>query len=58
MLNTVAPDSENPQYKLPSETDSSPRMTVFCDLDGPIVDVSDRYYTTYQQGLEIGRAHV
>jgi len=51
MLTAVAPDSQNLQYKLPSEADSSPRMTVFCDLDGPIVDVSDRYYATYQQGL-------
>jgi len=51
MLTAVAQDSENLQYKLPSEADSSPRMTVFCDLDGPIVDVSDRYYATYQQGL-------
>ncbi|MEM8502085.1 MAG: HAD hydrolase-like protein [Cyanobacteria bacterium P01_D01_bin.1] len=24
---------------------------VFCDFDGPIVDVSERYYQTYQQGL-------
>ena len=51
MLNAVAQDSENLQYKLPLEADTSPRMTVFCDLDGPIVDVSDRYYATYQQGL-------
>jgi phosphoglycolate phosphatase len=26
-------------------------ITVFCDFDGPIVDVSDRYYNTYQLGL-------
>lgn len=26
--------------------------TVFCDFDGPIVDVSDRYYDTYRQALE------
>ena len=51
MLTAVAQDSENLQYKLALEADSSPRMTVFCDLDGPIVDVSDRYYATYQQGL-------
>jgi phosphoglycolate phosphatase len=25
--------------------------TVFCDFDGPIVDVSDRYYSTYHQAL-------
>jgi phosphoglycolate phosphatase len=26
-------------------------MTVFCDFDGPIVDVSDRYYSTYHLAL-------
>jgi phosphoglycolate phosphatase len=26
-------------------------MTVFCDLDGPLVDVSKRYYKTYQLAL-------
>lgn len=26
-------------------------LTVFCDFDGPIVDVSKRYYTTYQLAL-------
>jgi phosphoglycolate phosphatase len=25
--------------------------TIFCDFDGPIVDVSDRYYNTYQRAL-------
>jgi phosphoglycolate phosphatase len=25
--------------------------TVFCDFDGPIVDVSDRYYNTYDRAL-------
>lgn len=29
---------------------SSP-TTLFCDFDGPIVDVSERYYSTYQLGL-------
>ena len=28
------------------------RTTLFCDFDGPIVDVSDRYYATYRQALE------
>jgi phosphoglycolate phosphatase len=27
------------------------RPTLFCDFDGPLVDVSDRYYATYQQAL-------
>ena len=26
-------------------------LTVFCDFDGPIIDVSGRYYQTYQLGL-------
>ena len=30
---------------------SSPQVTLFCDFDGPIVDVSERYYHTYQLGL-------
>lgn len=29
----------------------TPQLTLFCDFDGPIVDVSDRYYHTYQLGL-------
>lgn len=28
------------------------RTTLFCDFDGPIVDVSDRYYATYLQALK------
>lgn len=30
---------------------SSEPVTVFCDFDGPIIDVSDRYYSTYKLGL-------
>lgn len=30
----------------------SPQFAVFCDFDGPIVDVSDRYYSTYRRVLE------
>ncbi len=26
-------------------------LTLFCDFDGPIIDVSDRYYETYRLGL-------
>ncbi|WP_341730563.1 HAD family hydrolase [Microcoleus sp. EPA2] len=51
MLIAPAAESENAQYNVHSEAESSAQMTVFCDLDGPIVDVSDRYYTTYKQGL-------
>jgi phosphoglycolate phosphatase len=32
-------------------------MTVFCDFDGPLVDVSDRYYSTYRLALaKIGQS--
>lgn len=34
-----------------------PKMTVFCDFDGPLVDVSDRYYTTYQLALAHTQAY-
>ncbi|MEO0407516.1 MAG: HAD hydrolase-like protein [Cyanobacteria bacterium P01_A01_bin.135] len=30
----------------------SPKFAVFCDFDGPIVDVSDRYYGTYRRALQ------
>ncbi|MBE9079298.1 HAD family hydrolase [Romeria aff. gracilis LEGE 07310] len=30
---------------------TSASSVVFCDFDGPIVDVSERYYRTYQTGL-------
>jgi phosphoglycolate phosphatase len=33
-------------------TESVAKINVFCDFDGPIVDVSERYYMTYQLGLE------
>jgi phosphoglycolate phosphatase len=35
----------------------SPVTTIFCDFDGPIVDVSDRYYQTYQQALTQTHRH-
>lgn len=35
-----------------------PRITtLFCDFDGPIVDVSDRYHRTYRLGLAHARRH-
>ncbi len=33
------------------------RLTVFCDLDGPLVDVSKRYYKTYQLAIAETQAH-
>ncbi|MEO0948187.1 MAG: HAD family hydrolase [Cyanobacteria bacterium J06641_5] len=31
-------------------------LTVFCDFDGPLVDVSERYYCTYRQALAATQA--
>ena len=38
--------SSSKSYCAPSSA-----VTLFCDFDGPIVDVSERYYSTYQIGL-------
>lgn len=40
-FSTVIPTQESPVSK----------QVVFCDFDGPIVDVSERYYQTYRKGL-------
>ncbi|MBW4463808.1 MAG: HAD hydrolase-like protein [Nodosilinea sp. WJT8-NPBG4] len=32
-------------------------ITIFCDFDGPIADVSERYYATYRQGLAWAQAN-
>ena len=34
-----------------SKPKTAAQPVVFCDFDGPIVDVSERYYQTYRQGL-------
>ncbi|MBW4519233.1 MAG: HAD family hydrolase [Scytolyngbya sp. HA4215-MV1] len=40
----------------PPSLHSRSQLTLFCDFDGPIIDVSDRYYNTYQFGLESTQA--
>jgi phosphoglycolate phosphatase len=52
MSSTVASDPCPPNFYCHPDSYSFSAMTVFCDLDGPIVDVSERYYTTYQLALE------
>ena len=37
--------------KKPSSSSQPLPLTLFCDFDGPIVDVSERYYSTYKLGL-------
>ncbi|MBE9127363.1 MULTISPECIES: HAD family hydrolase [unclassified Coleofasciculus] len=47
--------ASNPQpplyYRSQSTSPCSEQLTVFCDFDGPIIDVSNRYYTTYKLAL-------
>lgn len=45
-----------PQYR-PRMMNRACKTTVFCDFDGPIVDVSDRYYNTYKLALAETVAH-
>jgi phosphoglycolate phosphatase len=56
MTNTV---KFKPKFKCGKQIQGSllSNMTVFCDFDGPIVDVSDRYYTTYKLALTETVAH-
>jgi phosphoglycolate phosphatase-like HAD superfamily hydrolase len=52
MIGVAASDLQPPQcYQRQNAAPSSQQLTVFCDFDGPIIDVSNRYYTTYQLGL-------
>lgn len=45
-------NSQPPQwYQDQNSGDYRQQMTVFCDFDGPIVDVSSRYYSTYELAL-------
>lgn len=48
----AAPDRQLSRFYLPQNTvPYLQQLTVFCDFDGPLVDVSNRYYTTYQLAL-------
>jgi phosphoglycolate phosphatase-like HAD superfamily hydrolase len=51
MTGVAASDLQPPQCYQRQNTAYSQQLTVFCDFDGPIVDVSNRYYKTYQLGL-------
>jgi phosphoglycolate phosphatase-like HAD superfamily hydrolase len=52
MIGVAASDLQAPHCYQPQNTaPSSEQLTVFCDFDGPIVDVSKRYYTTYKLAL-------
>ncbi len=52
MIGVAASHLQPPQYYPTSNTASRLEpLTVFCDFDGPIIDVSNRYYTTYKLAL-------
>ncbi len=51
MLLETIPKTQSFSEKLPP----SQVLTVFCDFDGPLVDVSDRYYNTYC--IALSRTH-
>ena len=58
MIGVAASDLQPPQYYERQPTDSYPQqLTVCCDFDGPIVDVSNRYYTTYQLAMDDTQAY-
>ena len=40
-----------PMRLIPTDHGMAAQQVVFCDFDGPIVNVSERYYQTYRQGL-------
>lgn len=52
MIGVAASDLQPPECYKNQYTAALPQqLTVFCDFDGPIVDVSNRYYSTYKLGL-------
>ncbi len=52
MIGVAASDLQPPEcYKHQNTAALPQQLTVFCDFDGPIVDVSNRYYSTYKLAL-------
>lgn len=52
MIGVAASDLQLPECYQRQNTAALPKqLTVFCDFDGPIVDVSNRYYSTYKLGM-------
>ena len=52
MILSVASNSQSSQLNADKNLADCSQLTLFCDFDGPIVDVSNRYYSTYQISLE------
>jgi phosphoglycolate phosphatase len=52
MIGVAASNLQPPQsYRNQNTAPFLQQLAVFCDFDGPIVDVSNRYYKTYQLAL-------
>jgi phosphoglycolate phosphatase len=51
MTEAGALEPQSPWWRRNANRAQSSRQTIFCDLDGPLIDVSDRYYQTYRLGL-------
>ncbi len=48
---TSTEDAPQPLSFIPTTGCARPPLTLLCDFDGPLVDVSERYYQTYQLAL-------
>ncbi|HBB31379.1 MAG TPA: HAD family hydrolase [Cyanobacteria bacterium UBA8803] len=58
-MTSVAASDLQPSHYYPSHNTTplcSKQLTVYCDFDGPIVDVSNRYYSTYKLALAYTKA--
>ncbi|NEO97796.1 MAG: HAD family hydrolase [Symploca sp. SIO2E9] len=52
MTGIAALEPQSPQcYQARNQASYPQHLTVFCDFDGPIVNVSNRYYATYKLSL-------
>lgn len=59
-LSTSQPLSNKPRSEVRTDWSSSSKLsqfTIFCDLDGPLIDVSQRYFKTYQLALAETQSH-
>lgn len=58
MIGVAASDWQPPPYFERQASDSFlQQLTVCCDFDGPVVNVSNRYYTTYQLAMDDTQAY-
>lgn len=57
MKRIEAPKLSPAAFQRDQSVSSISDLVIFCDFDGPIVDVSDRYYQTYCLGLAETQTH-